>query len=74
VSVYRFDVTCPSCGRAVEHNANGTTDGHSTRAVVSCRPCRNRYLIEVTIRSEAAAVQADRLGVDYFPKLVREAG
>jgi transcription elongation factor Elf1 len=43
VSVYRFDVTCPSCGRAVEHNANGTTDGHSTRAVVSCRPCRNRY-------------------------------
>ncbi len=49
---YFFSLDCARCGGPLEHRANGTTTGLTTRAVAHCPHCRDDWLIEVTIRSE----------------------
>lgn len=59
---YRFDVTCPRCGGALEHVASGTSNGRETQAVVRCtkRGCGEPdWLITVIARSVTARRHAD---------------
>jgi hypothetical protein len=44
-----FDVTCLACGADVELTATGTTNGHTTKAVVTCSECHREWLLTVSM-------------------------
>lgn len=56
---YRFNLTCPRCGRPVRHESGGTSNGLETAAVVACTGCRDRWLIRVTATSCRNVRQAE---------------
>jgi hypothetical protein len=61
---YRFRFDCPRCAGPLRHKAGAVSTGLSTRAIAYCRHCRDDWLVELTVRSEHVARQADRAHVD----------
>jgi hypothetical protein len=57
---YRFRFDCPRCAAPLRHKAGAVSTGLSTRAIAYCRHCRDDWLVELTVRSEHVARQADR--------------
>jgi hypothetical protein len=61
---YRFRFDCPRCAGPLRHKAGAVSTGLSTRAIAYCRHCRDDWLVELTVRSEHVARQADRAHID----------
>jgi hypothetical protein len=49
VTGYRFDLTCPYDGSALEHVADGRATGDTAQAVARCRSCSAEVLVTVTL-------------------------
>ena len=58
---YRFHITCPRCGGSLHHVADGRSSGFATRAVAYCPKDRESWLLELTLRGERTAGQAETM-------------
>jgi hypothetical protein len=49
VAGYRFALTCPNDGTPTTHQADGHSDGWTTRAITHCPTCHRSFLITVEL-------------------------
>ncbi len=52
MNAYTVPLSCPRCGRPVDHRASGRPYPTLTQAIAHCAPCRTDYRVTVTMHDE----------------------